>query len=81
MSNVASGQQQGHEIILVIRDQYGQVVKTDTFSKATLLGNANISLGGTTVVTANEGVYIFNDFSVTAAPGTNSSFRISTDGI
>jgi len=32
-------------------------------------------------MTAENGVYIFNDFSVQAEPGSSSSFTISTDGI
>ena len=27
------------------------------------------------------GVYLFDDFSVTSSPGTNVTFKISTDGI
>ena len=40
-----------------------------------------MSLGGTTTMTADNGVYLFTEFSVTAEPGSSGSFRVATDGI
>ena len=81
MTSVASGQKEGYEMVLVLRDKYGQAVLTDTSSTATLVSEGGVSLGGTTTMVASNGVYLFNDFSVTASPGTSGTFRISTDGI
>ena len=57
-------------------------MRTDSDSKCILSGTVDeISLGGTIVKKAESGVYYFSDFSVTAMPGTNATFKISTDGI
>ena len=76
LDQVASGQKKGNELIIVLRDKYGQAKRTDQSSQCTLVGDANISLGGETVIIATNGVYVFDDFSVTAFPGSNSSFKI-----
>ena len=47
--------------------------------EASIVGST--SLGGITRVKASNGVFIFDDFSITAQPLTNDSFLITTDGI
>jgi hypothetical protein len=81
LSEVASGQT-GKSFEVSLIDKYGQVVKTDNSSTATLLSESSaVVLGGTTSVTAVNGVYSFSQYNIKAPPGSSQAVFIKTSAI
>ena len=52
---------------------------TDTKSDVALMSdNSKLSLGGVTSAVANNGMIKFNDFTMSATPGTNETLWVSS---
>jgi hypothetical protein len=80
---VASGQRIPVTIRIELIDHYGQLVKTDNSSIGNLLApeDNSTAVTGRTRVTAGMGVYEFNQVKAIAKPGSQVSFRITSDAI
>jgi hypothetical protein len=80
---VASGQSLSLSLRVAIIDDYGNIVNTDNTSLGEIVPvNPNTTtLSGVTKVNANEGIFDFSAFKISAAPGTTVGIRIETNAI
>ena len=70
MTSVVSGQSSGLVIRAALTDGNGEIIRNDNTSTALLFSkSAGISLSGVLQVSAIKGIFVFNDFKITAAPG------------
>ncbi|CAG9326023.1 unnamed protein product [Blepharisma stoltei] len=83
LSNVAPGQASSQTLKLALVDYYGNIVATDSASSAELLAenSSAVILSGTTRVTASKGFYTFDNFIVSAEPGSEITIKIPSTGI
>ena len=72
----------GLKIKVALVDHFNNIVTTDSSSIGRLkTTNANVSLIGTTELVPVKGIYTFDDFTITAPPGTIYSITVESDGI
>jgi hypothetical protein len=79
--DIASGQRLPQPIVVALVDHTGQVVRTDNFSTASIFpaDTANVTLTGTSKVTALRGVYNFTEVKFSAQPGVRIKALFSSD--
>jgi hypothetical protein len=80
---VASGQEVLFSLVFELLDNFGDVMVTDNESSAqiTATDGINTTVSGTRQVTAKNGLFTFDHFSVTSNPNSTISISISTDAI
>lgn len=82
LDTVVSGQTYTDTLSLALRDHYGTVVATDNESTAELVvTQAGASVSGTWKVMASNGVFTFQNFAITATPGSNTTLNITTNAV
>ncbi|CAG9330610.1 unnamed protein product [Blepharisma stoltei] len=83
ISGIASGQEMTQSITLALVDYYGNIVATDSSSTAQLFpeDSTSTTLSGLTKTTAIKGIYYFDNFIVSAKPGTTISIKTTSTGI
>jgi len=78
----ASGQLYPSPLIFSLIDHYGQTVTSDSSTKAGLsIKGSNATVYGNTEVTAHQGNLLFNNFSISATPGTNVTLTTEVPGL
>ena len=81
-TNIAPGQDFLGEILLYIRDTYGQIVETDSSTTLTVSLNETgdfYSVSGTTLFTAQSGVFNLTGFTPSGPPGKTVVLKLVSD--
>lgn len=82
ISDLAPGQTIKQNLTVALEDHYGVIIKSDNTSFAEVLSTTlDTVVTGTVTIQAIEGIFIFNDFSVSAKPGTETNIEIYTSAI
>lgn len=82
LSESGSGQAYLSGLIFSLIDHYGQIVTSDSSTKAGLsVKGSNANVYGHTEVTASKGLFTFDDFSIAATPGTSVNLTAIVSGL
>jgi len=83
LSGVASGQGATQSLIVALMDHYGNVVTTDNSSSAELtpVDVSTTTVSGVSKVTAVQGLFTFDQYIISAEPGTTAEVRVFTSAI
>ena len=83
LTEIASGQASKQSIKLGIFDHENKLIANDHVSTAELATHnlQNISINGNVKVAASGGVFTFNQFSITALPGSTQYLTLSTTAV
>lgn len=81
LEDVSPGHQ-GVPFIIALRDIYNNISPTDSQSTGEIFSyNSSITLSGKTKVSAIDGLFIFEDYSISAQPGSTIDIFFVTNGI
>ncbi|CAG9312596.1 unnamed protein product [Blepharisma stoltei] len=82
LNNIASGQNNNPPLAFILVDDLNQIVTTDTTSQAQInAANGGTIISGTTMVYAKNGIYYFDDYIISAEPGSSVYIDIVSSGI
>ncbi|CAG9312678.1 unnamed protein product [Blepharisma stoltei] len=82
LSNVASGQNNNPSLIFAIVDEFYQIITTDIYSQAQLMASDNDTvISGVSVAYALNGIYYFENYVISAKPGSSVQAYISSSAI
>ncbi|CAG9331588.1 unnamed protein product [Blepharisma stoltei] len=82
LDNVASGQTNNPSLVFALVDDLYQIISTDTASQAQMQAiRADTVISGTTIVYAKNGIYYFDDYIISAKPGSSVDIDIVSSAI
>ncbi|CAG9324295.1 unnamed protein product [Blepharisma stoltei] len=82
LNDIASGQNKNPPLTFALIDDISQIITTDCSSQAQLLSSSDdLIISGTSIANAVNGIFHFNEYIITAKPGSSLEMSVISSAI